>query len=291
MLVYATSSTNVLMMSFQDIIRKLQGYWIKKGCLLWHPTGLEVGAGTLNPATFFKVLGEKPWKVVYLEPSRRPTDGRYGKNPLRTYLHYQLQVILKPSPLNSQEFYLDSLGALGIDWKRHDLRFVEDNWSAPTLGAWGIGWEVWLDGLEITQFTYLQQTGGIDLNPVSLEITYGLERIAAYIQKKSSIYQLNWKEGVSYESLRRREEEEFSKYSFELADTKFCLYLFSAYEKDGIRLLEKKLLFPAYESVLRLSHLFNILDARGAIGQTERIRLIERVRKLAKGCAQLYLNC
>lgn len=276
-------------MVFQDIIRKLEDYWIKKGCLLWHPTGLEVGAGTLNPATFFKILGESPWKVVYLEPSRRPADGRYGKNPLRTYLHHQLQVVLKPSPPNSQEIYLDSLSALGVDWKRHDLRFIEDNWSAPTLGAWGVGWEVWLDGLEITQFTYLQQAGGVDLNPISVEITYGLERIASYIQKKKSIYQLIWKEGVSYESLRKREEEEFSKYSFELADTNFCFYLFSAYEKEGFRLLKEGILLPAYESVLHLSHLFNVLDARGAIGQTERIRLIDRVRKLAKGCASLYL--
>ena len=277
-------------MTFQEVRRRLEDFWVRKGCLLWHPYGTEVGAGTLNPATFFKVLGPEPWQVVYLEPSKRPTDGRYGDNPLRTYEHFQLQVILKPPPEKVQSLYCKSLEALGIKLVEHDLRFMEDNWSAPTLGAWGIGWEVWLDGLEITQFTYLQQAGGIDLSPVSAELTYGLERIATYIQGVKNLFDLEWAKGITYGDLRKAEEKEFSQYSFKTADIKLLLELFDRYEAESSRLLKEKLIFPAYDYVLKCSHTFNLLEARGAISVSERLRFIERVRKLAKQCALLYLE-
>ncbi|HCG76812.1 MAG: glycine--tRNA ligase subunit alpha [bacterium (Candidatus Ratteibacteria) CG_4_10_14_3_um_filter_41_18] len=277
-------------MTFQEIRKKLEDFWIKKGCLLWHPYGTEVGAGTLNPATFFKILGPEPWQVVYLEPSKRPADGRYGDNPLRTYEHFQLQVILKPPPKNVQNLYCKSLEVLGIKLVEHDLRFMEDNWEAPTLGAWGVGWEVWLDGLEITQFTYLQQAGGIDLSPVSAELTYGLERIATYIQKVKSLFDLEWGKGITYGDLQRRKEKEFSQYNFKIADTKLLLELFDRYEAESTRLLKENLALPAYDYVLKCSHAFNLLEARGAISVSERLRFIERVRKLAKQCALLYLE-
>ena len=268
----------------------MENFWVKKGCLLWHPYGTEVGAGTLNPATFFKILGREPWKIVYLEPSKRPTDGRYGDNPLRTYQHFQLQVILKPSPDNVQNLYCESLEALGIKLVEHDLRFVEDNWSAPTLGAWGVGWEVWLDGLEITQFTYLQQAGGIDLFPISVELTYGLERIGTYVQGAKNIFDLEWVKGITYGDLRKEEEKQYSQYSFESANVELLLKLFDGYEGEASRLLKENLIFPAYDYVLKCSHTFNLLEARGAISVSERVRFIERVRRLANQCAVLYLR-
>ncbi len=277
-------------MDFQTLVTKLLLFWQEKGCLIYHPTGLEVGAGTMNPATFFRILGPQPWRVVYLEPSRRPADGRYGENPTRAYQHYQVQVILKPSPPETKKVYLESLQSIGINWQKHDIRFVDDNWEAPTLGAWGVGWEVWLDGLEITQFTYLQQAGGIELKPISVELTYGLERIACFLQKKRAIYDLVWSKDFTYGDLRKRAEAEFSKYSFELADIDLHLNLFSQYEKEAENLIREKMLWPAYDYVLKCSHTFNVLDSRGAISLSERQRFIGRVRRLASACARLYLE-
>ncbi|MGQ9628696.1 MAG: glycine--tRNA ligase subunit alpha [bacterium] len=277
-------------MNFQDVILKLQSYWAKKGCVIWQPYNIQVGAGTSNPATFLYVLGPDPWNVAYVEPSKRPTDGRYGDNPNRTQLFYQFQVILKPSPDDVQDVYLDSLMELGIDPLKHDIRFVEDNWESPTLGAWGTGWEVWLDGEEITQFTYFQQVGGIDLNPVSAEITYGLERIATHLQEVDSFYDMKWSDDVTYGDLRLQSEREFSKYNFEEADVDMHFQLFSMYENEAHRLLDRGLLLPAYDCVLECSHTFNILDARGAISVTERTSYIGRVRALARRCAQMYLE-
>ncbi len=277
-------------MTFQEIIFKLQKYWASKGSIIASPYDVEQGAGTMHPFTFLKVLGKEPWKVAYLQPCRRPADGRYGENPNRLQHYFQFQVILKPSPENSQELYLGSLEALGINLKEHDVRFVEDDWESPTLGAWGLGWEVWLDGMEITQFTYFQQAGGITLDPVSVEITYGLERIATFIQGVDSVYDIEWTKGVKYGELYRENEREWSIYNFEEADTGMLFSLFNMFEKESSRLAEKGLVLPAYDYCLKCSHVFNLLDARGALSVAERQSFIGRVRKLAGRCAQKYLE-
>ncbi len=277
-------------MYFQDVIMNLQKFWAKKGCVIYQPYDVEKGAGTFNPATFLKVLGPEPWNVAYVEPSRRPTDGRYGENPNRLQHYYQFQVVLKPSPDDIQDIYLDSLKKLGIDPLKHDIRFVEDDWESPTLGAWGLGWEVWLDGMEITQFTYFQQAGGMDLKPVSGEITYGLERISMYLQGVESIFDIEWTKGISYGDIHRRDEVEYSQYNFQDADTEMLFVLFDMYEKEALRVVEKGLILPAYDLCLKCSHVFNLLDARGAISVTERTRFIGRVRNLAKRCARGYIK-
>jgi len=277
-------------MYFQDVIFKLQNFWAERGCAILQPYDVEKGAGTFHPATFLAVLGPEPWRAAYVEPSRRPTDGRYGENPNRLQRYYQFQVILKPSPDDIQEIYLESLKALGIDPLAHDIRFVEDDWESPTLGAWGLGWEVWLDGMEITQFTYFQQAGGIDLRPVSGEITYGLERITMYLQGVDSVFDIKWTKTLSYGAVHHRNEFEQSRYNFEEADVKMLFALFDAYEKESVKLLEKNLPLPAYDYTLKCSHTFNLLDARGAISVAERTRFIARVRALAKGCATEYLK-
>lgn len=277
-------------MNFQDIILTLQRFWSSKGCALMQPYDIEKGAGTMNPATFLRALGPEPWRVAYVEPSRRPKDGRYGDNPNRLYQHHQFQVVIKPSPDNIQELYLDSLRALGIELEKHDVRFVEDNWESPTLGAWGLGWEVWLDGMEITQFTYFQQVGSIDCRPVSVEITYGLERIAMYIQDKDNVYDIQWVDDISYGDIFHRAEWEHSKYNFECSDVDMLIRLFEIYEKESYRLVEEGLLLPAYDYVLKCSHTFNLLDARGAISVSERASYIGRVRNMARRCARLYIK-
>ncbi len=277
-------------MTFQELISTLNSYWEKAGCLLLQPYDVEVGAGTFHPATFLRSLGPDPWKVAYVQPSRRPTDGRYGENPNRLQHYYQYQVILKPSPDDVQDLYLKSLEAFGLDLKEHDVRFVEDDWESPTLGAWGLGWEVWLDGMEITQFTYFQQVGGIDVSPVSVEITYGLERIAMYLQEKESVYDLAWNNEVTYGAVHHMDEVEFSRYNFEEADIDGLKLLFHKFEEEGHRLLEKGLVRPAYDQCLKCSHAFNLLDARGAISVSERTAYIGRVRKLARGVANLYVK-
>ncbi|MGM0507614.1 MAG: glycine--tRNA ligase subunit alpha [Fusobacteriota bacterium] len=277
-------------MTFQDMILKLQEFWHKKNCVIGNPYDIETGAGTFNPNTFLMSLGPEPWNVAYVEPSRRPKDGRYGENPNRVYQHHQFQVIMKPSPENIQEIYLESLEALGIDPKEHDIRFVEDNWESPTLGAWGLGWEVWLDGMEITQFTYFQQVGGLDLEITPVELTYGLERIALYIQEKDNVYDLEWTNGVKYGDMRLQMEKEFSEYSFEVADLDRHFKLFDMYESEANLALKKELVLPAYDNVLKCSHVFNILDSRGAISTTERMAYILRVRDLAKGCAEIFVK-
>lgn len=276
-------------MNFQEVILLLQDFWAKKGCVLLQPYDIEVGAGTFNPATFLKALGPEPWKAAYVEPSRRPSDGRYGENPYRFQHYYQFQVLLKPAPEDSQGVYLESLGALGVDLVAHDVRFVEDDWESPTLGASGLGWEVWLDGMEITQFTYFQQIGSIELNPISLELTYGLERIAMFIQKKDSVFDLEWAPGLSYGDVHLEDERQFSKYNFELADVDMHLELFDMYEAEAERLLDAELVLPAYDYVLKCSHAFNMLDARGAIGVAQRTAYIGRVRKLARRVAESYI--
>ena len=277
-------------MTFQNLILSLQNYWAEQGCIIQQPYDIEKGAGTFNPATFLRALGPEPWKVAYVEPSRRPTDGRYGENPNRLQHYYQFQVILKPSPQNIQELYLNSLKSFGIDPNAHDIRFVEDDWESPTLGAWGLGWEVWLDGMEITQFTYFQQCGGIDLKPISGEITYGCERIAMYLQGVDNVYDLEWVNGIKYGDVHHQTEVEFSHYNFEEADTDMLFQLFNMYEKECIRLAEKELVFPAYDFVLKGSHAFNLLDARSAISVTERASYIGRVRNMAKLCAEGYVK-
>ncbi len=282
-------------MYFQDLILGLQEFWTKKGCLLVQPYNSEVGAGTYNPATFLRALGPEPWNVAFVEPSRRPADGRYGDNPNRLQQFHQFQVILKPSPLDIQDQYLESLRALGTKPEEHDVRFIEDDWESPTLGAWGLGWQVWLDGLEISQFTYFQQVGSIECRPVSGELTYGLERIAMYLQDKGSIYECMWAPGVTYGELTQRSEWEWSTYNFEEADTKAHFAAFDHFEAEAKRLLArsddpmKKLVMPAYDFVTKAAHQFNVLDARGAIGVTERARFIGRVRGLAKAVAEAYL--
>ncbi|WP_027183342.1 glycine--tRNA ligase subunit alpha [Desulfovibrio inopinatus] len=275
-------------MHFQNVILTLQEYWTKQGCILVQPYDIEVGAGTFNPSTFFRVIGPEPWNVCYVEPSRRPTDGRYGDNPNRLQHFYQFQVILKPSPDNVQDMYLQSLEALGISPAEHDIRFVEDDWESPTLGAWGLGWEVWLDGMEVTQFTYFQQTGGIDLTPVSVEITYGLERISMYLQQKESVYDLMWNDTVTYGHVYHQAEVEHSKYNFDESDPEMLLGFFNSYEAECKRLCEAGLPWPAYDYCLKCSHTFNLLEARGAISITERTGYITRVRNLASALARLY---
>lgn len=277
-------------MTFQDIITELRIFWSKENCIIGEGFDIEVGAGTMSPLTFFGVLGKEPYRVAYVQPSRRPQDGRYGDNPNRLYKHHQFQVILKPPPENIIEIYLNSLKSLGIKEEDHDIRFVEDNWESPTLGAWGVGWEVWCDGMEITQFTYFQQAGGIDLDPISAEITYGLERIALFLQKKESIFEINWNELTKYKDLRLNEEREMCIYSFEEADIEMLKETFNYFEKEAYKLLEKSLVLPSYEYCLKLSHLFNILDARGSIGLTERNQYITRIRNIANRCANLYIK-
>ena len=277
-------------MTFQDLILSLEKYWAKQGCIIQQPYDIEVGAGTFNPATFLRSLGPEPWNVAYVEPSRRPTDGRYGENPMRLQHYYQYQVIMKPSPLNIQERYLDSLRSFGIDPLEHDIRFVKDDWESPTLGAWGLGWEVWLDGMEVTQFTYFQQCGGIDLNPICVEITYGIERIAMYLQGINNVYDLEWAYGVKYGDVHHRGEWEFSTYNFEVADIDMLRKLFDMYEAESSKTVEKELVFPAYDYCLKCSHVFNLLDARGAISVAERTNYIARVRNMAKSCAEAYLR-
>ena len=275
-------------MNFQNMILTLQNFWARQNCLIVQPYDVEKGAGTMNPLTFLRTIGPEPWNVAYVEPSRRPADGRYGENPNRLYQHHQYQVIMKPSPPNIQELYLDSLRELGIEPLDHDIRFVEDNWESPTLGAWGLGWEVWCDGMEITQFTYFQQVGGLDASPVSVEITYGLERLASYIQDKENVYELEWVNGVTYGDVFHQPEYEHSKYTFEISDDQMLFQLFATYEQEAKRVLEERLVFPAFDYVLKCSHTFNLLDARGAISVTERTGYIARVRNLARNCAQTY---
>jgi len=275
-------------MTFQNVILTLQRFWAERGCLVGMPYDLEVGAGTFNPHTFLRVIGPEPWSVAYVEPSRRPTDGRYGENPNRLQHYYQFQVILKPSPDNVQELYLESLAALGVKAADHDIRFVEDDWESPTLGAWGLGWEVWLNGMEVTQFTYFQQVGGIDLAPVSVELTYGLERLCMYLQEKESVYDLQWNDRVTYGQVHHQNEVEQSRYNFELSDKAMLFANFDAFEKECLRLCEEGLPWPAYDYTLKCSHAFNLLDARGAISITERTGYIHRVRNLAGRVARLY---
>lgn len=278
--------------TFSEIILTLQNYWAAHGCVIIQPYDMPAGAGTYHPATFLKSLGKKPWKAAYVAPSRRPTDGRYGENPNRLGAYYQFQVLLKPSPDNIQELYLRSLEALGLDLKAHDIRFVEDNWESPTLGAWGLGWEVWLDGMEVTQFTYFQQVGGITCDPISGEITYGLERLAMYLQDKENVYDLVWTEYeggvVTYGDVYKRNEFESSKYSFEIADTDMLFSNFESYFKECKTILEQNLALPAYDYCMLAAHTFNELDARGAISVTQRQDFILRIRELAKGCAEVY---
>jgi glycyl-tRNA synthetase alpha chain len=276
-------------MTFQEIILSLQTYWAGQHCIIQQPYDVEKGAGTMNPATFLRALGPEPWHVAYVEPSRRPADGRYGDNPNRLFQHHQFQVIMKPSPANIQELYLSSLERLGIHPEEHDIRFVEDNWESPTLGAWGLGWEVWLDGMEITQFTYFQQVGSIDVKPVAVEITYGLERLAMYIQGKENVYDLEWVKNITYGDVFHQNEVEQSKYNFEVANTDLLFTLFDQYEQEAIRVIGEGLVLPAYDYVLKCSHTFNLLDARGAISVSERTAFIGRVRNMARLCAQNYL--
>ena len=276
------------MLTFQDLILKLQSYWGGQGCALLQPYDMEVGAGTFHTATFLRAIGPEPWKAAYVQPSRRPKDGRYGDNPNRLQHYYQFQVAMKPSPLDLQDLYLGSLKALGIDLRKNDIRFVEDDWESPTLGAWGLGWEVWLNGMEVTQFTYFQQVGGLDCRPVLGELTYGLERLAMYLQAKESVFDLVWVDGVTYGDVYRQNEVEQSRYNFELADTAMLFQHFGQFENEAKRLIEAQCVLPAYEMVIRCSHAFNLLDARGAISVTERAAFIARVRALARAVAQAY---
>ncbi|MGO9275365.1 MAG: glycine--tRNA ligase subunit alpha [Terriglobia bacterium] len=289
-------------LTFQDLILKLSRFWADQGCVLALPYDVEVGAGTMAPETFLRVLGPQPYRVAYVQPSRRPADGRYGENPNRLLKHTQMQVILKPPPENVQQMYLESLSAIGIYLGHHDIRFEEDNWEAPTLGAWGIGWQVMLDGLEISQFTYFQQCGGLDLNPISAELTYGLERITAFQQNVKEVYEIKWNNTLTYGDIRRAEELEFSVYDFEAADPETCREILDRYEREALRVLDsyrtfrddgQRLRFPlrkVYDLCLKCSHLFNILDARGAISVTERVALIARVRKMACRVAEIYVG-
>ena len=276
-------------MKFQEVILALQEFWSGQGCILAQPYDVEKGAGTMSPWTFLRVLGPEPWNVAYVEPSRRPADGRYGDNPNRLYQHHQFQVIMKPSPNNIQELYLESLARLGIRAVEHDIRFVEDNWEAPTLGAWGLGWEVWLDGMEITQFTYFQQVGSHDVKPVSVEITYGLERLAMYIQGVENVYDIAWTDDVTYGDVFHQNEFEQSTYAFDLSDEALLFDLFDKYEAEAVRVIGAGHVHPAHDYVLKCSHTFNLLDARGAISVSQRTAFIGRVRKLARLCAEAYL--
>ena len=277
-------------MNFQELILALNKFWGEHGCIIVQPYDTEKGAGTMNPATFLRALGPEPWNAAYVEPSRRPTDGRYGDNPNRLQHYYQYQVLLKPSPDNIQELYLESLAAIGIRGEEHDIRFVEDNWESPTLGAWGLGWEVWLDGMEVTQFTYFQQCGGIDCHPVAGEITYGIERLAMYIQKVDSVYDIEWVDGVTYGDVHHQNEVDYSHYNFEVADTDMLFSLFDQYEKECYRVVKLGYPQPAYDYCLKCSHTFNLLDARSAISVNERQSFIGRVRNMARECAAAYLQ-
>ena len=284
-------SKKINFMSFQDIIMNLQKFWGKNGCVILQPYDMEVGAGTFHPATTLRSLGPKPWKAAYVQPSRRPTDGRYGENPNRLQHYYQYQVIIKPSPKNIKQLYLKSLSTIGIDVKNHDIRFIEDDWESPTLGAAGLGWEVWCDGMEITQFTYFQQMTGLECKPVPVEITYGLERLCMFVQGKNNVFDLDWNnEGVKYKEVFFQAEKEFSAYNFEFANTDTLLKNFENTENECKSLLKEKLSLPAYDQCLKASHIFNLLDARGVIGVAERTGYITRIRELAKGCGALWLS-
>ena len=276
--------------SFQNLILKLQSYWAEKGCAITQPFDMEVGAGTFHPATFLRSIGPEPWKAAYVQPSRRPGDGRYGENPNRLQHYYQFQVLLKPSPDDIQDLYLGSLTAIGIDLKMHDVRFVEDNWESPTLGAWGLGWEVWLNGMEVSQFTYFQQVGGLSCKPISGELTYGLERLAMYLQGIDSVYDLIWTEGLTYGDVFHQNEVEQSKYNFEIADTEVLFRQFDEAEAMNLKLIEENLPFPAYEQTMKASHIFNLLDARKAISVTDRARFIRRVRSMSQKVAKEYYD-
>ncbi len=276
--------------NFQEIIAKLNEFWSERGCLIVQPYDTEKGAGTMNPHTFLRAIGPEPWSVAYVEPCRRPTDGRYGENPNRFQHYYQYQVLIKPSPNDIQEIYLDSLRTLGIKPEDHDIRFVEDNWESPTLGAWGVGWEVWLDGMEITQFTYFQQCGGIDCRPVSIEITYGLERLAMYLQEVEAITKIQWNEHINYGDIFLQSEVEQCTYNFEASDADLLFKLFALYEQEAQQLINRGLVFPSLDYVLKCSHSFNLLDARGVIAVAERTRYIGRIRNLAREVANLYLQ-
>lgn len=277
-------------MTFQELILNLQAFWAKQGCIVVQPYDTEKGAGTFNPATFLRCLGPEPWNAAYIEPCRRPADGRYGENPNRLQHYFQFQVVMKPSPPDIQALYLESLTAMGIDPGRHDIRFVEDNWESPTVGAWGLGWEVWLDGMEITQYTYFQQLGGVELDPITVELTYGIERIAMYLQDVDSIFDITWVDGVTYGEVKHQDEVEFSKFNFEEASVPFHQELFDTYEKESGRLMDLELVLPAYDYVMKCSHVFNLLDARGAISVAERQKYILRVRSLAKRIAEAYIG-
>ena len=276
-------------LSMQDIILTLQQFWAKKGCILMQNNDTEKGAGTMSPYTFLRAIGPEPWNVAYVEPSRRPADGRYGENPNRLYQHHQFQVIMKPSPDNIQELYLDSLRALGIDPLEHDIRFVEDNWENPSMGCAGVGWEVWLDGMEITQFTYFQQVGGLEVRPVAVEVTYGLERLSSYIQDVNSVFELEWADGVKYGDIFKEPEFEHSKYSFEESNQEMLFELFDTYEKEAKKQIENGLVHPAYDYILKCSHTFNLLDARGAVSVTERAGYLSRIRNMARMVARAFV--
>ena len=276
-------------MYFQDIIATLNTYWGSKGCTVLQPYDMEVGAGTFHPATLLRALGPEPWQAAYVQPSRRPTDGRYGENPNRLQHYYQYQVVIKPSPRDIQNMYLESLQQFGLNLLEHDIRFVEDDWESPTLGAWGLGWEVWLDGMEITQFTYFQQAGSIDLKPVTVEVTYGLERIAMYLQKVDSVYDIRWNSNITYGQIFHQAEREFSAFNFEEANVVDLVTAFGNYERDALKLIEKDLILPAYDYCLKCSHTFNLLDARKAISVAERTRYIGRIRQIARAVARAYV--
>ncbi len=277
-------------MTFQELILALNRYWADQGCVIHQPYDLEVGAGTFHPATFLRVLGPEPWRAAYAQPSRRPTDGRYGDNPNRLQHYYQYQVVLKPSPDDIQARYLESLATLGINPRLHDIRFVQDDWESPTLGAWGLGWEVRLDGMEITQFTYFQEVGGVELNPITVELTYGTERIAMHLQQVDNVYELAWTESVTYGQIHHETEVQFSRYNFQEADVDMLTTTFKAFEGEATKLLAQDLVFPAYDYCMKCSHLFNLLDARGAISVAERTGYIARVRALARHCAERYVG-
>jgi glycyl-tRNA synthetase alpha chain len=277
-------------MYFQDIIATLNSYWAAAGCVVMQPYDMEVGAGTFHPATLLRALGPEPWKAAYVQPSRRPTDGRYGENPNRLQHYYQYQVVIKPSPQDVQAMYLESLEKFGLNLLEHDIRFVEDDWESPTLGAWGLGWEVWLDGMEITQFTYFQQAGSVDLKPITVEITYGLERIAMYLQKVDSVYDIAWNSEVSYGQIFHQAEKEFSAFNFEEANVSDLTAAFDTYEREALKLVEKNLILPGYDYCLKCSHTFNLLDARKAISVSERTRYIGRIRNIARQVAQRYVE-
>jgi glycyl-tRNA synthetase alpha chain len=277
-------------MNFQDIILELNHYWADQGCVIQQPYDMEVGAGTFHPATLLRSLGPEPWKAAYPQPSRRPTDGRYGNNPNRLQHYYQYQVVLKPSPIDVQELYLQSLKRFGLNLLEHDIRFVEDDWESPTLGAWGLGWEVWLDGMEVTQFTYFQQAGSIDLHPITVEITYGLERLAMYLQGVDSVYDIAWNDTVTYGEIFHQAEVEFSIFNFEEANVERLISFFDIYEQEALKLVEKRLILPAYDYCLKCSHTFNLLDARKAISVSERTRYIGRIRNIARKVAEQYIT-